>query len=97
MTDTTITLIGERFEQDADGIPRARPTRRSVFASSGSVSQTEYFSGGRNGLNPEVKFNVFAGDYRGERRIEWNGDAYAVYRTYAAGDYIELYAERANR
>ena len=60
-----------------------------------SVSRREFYEAGRNGLNPEYMFTVFAGDYNGERVVEYNGARYAVYRTYRTRtDYIEIYAQR---
>lgn len=52
------------------------------------------FEAGRNGLNPEWRFNVFAGDYQGETVVEYHGATYSIYRTYENDDYIELYVER---
>ena len=45
-------------------------------------------------LQPELKFTVFFGDYENESVVEFQGNRYAVYRTYRAGDYMELYVER---
>ena len=93
--DSIINLIGETRTQDASGVFHNTPDLRQVFCKVRSVSAREFFEGGRNGLNPELKFTMFAADYQGERVLEYNGDKYAVYRTYKAGsDYIELYAER---
>lgn len=68
---------------------------REVFAQVDSVTASEFFEGGRNGLNPEYRFTMFAYDYNGERIVKYDGQFYAVYRTYfAKTDIIELYAER---
>lgn len=68
---------------------------RQVFCQVDSVTQTEFFEGGRNGLNPEYRFTMFAYDYQDERTVEYNGRLYAIYRTYQPRtDIIELYAER---
>ena len=38
---------------------------------------------------------MFAGDYNGERVVEYDGKTYGVYRTYyARTDTVELYVER---
>lgn len=97
MTDTVIELLGAaQYQKDADGIDRRVPAApRPVFAKVGSVTRSEFFNAGRNGLNPEFVFSMFAADYHGETALTYNGEAYAVYRTYLKdGDYIELYAER---
>ena len=68
---------------------------REIYAEKDSVTQTEFFEGGRNGLNPEYKFTVFFADYQGERIVEYNGQRYAVYRTYQPRtDRLELYVQR---
>lgn len=92
---TPITLISETNTQDANGVWRSKRTTREVFAQVDSVTRSEFFEAGRNGLNPEFRFTLFAGDYEGEREVEYNGKAYGIYRTYfARTDVIELYAER---
>lgn len=96
MTDTVITLITETYANDDSGVPRKTETAADVFAKKRSVSRSEFFEGGRNGLNPEYEFDVFKGDYNGQRTIEFEGKRYGVYRTYEPddGDYIELYVAR---
>ena len=82
--------------QDEKGVWRKDATPREVFCQVSSVNQTEFFDGGRNGLNPAYRFTVFQGDYRDEVKCKYNGKDYAIYRTYIVPgtDYIELYAER---
>ncbi len=59
-----------------------------------SVSQSEWFNGGRNGLNPAYQFTMFSHDYEGESVIQYEGTNYAIYRTYIRDDeMIELYTE----
>lgn len=95
MIDAVITLISETTTKDENGVLQATRTPRTVFCQVESVTRSEFFSGGRNGLNPEYVFYVFHGDYSEETIIEYNEHRYGVYRTYITdGDYIELYAER---
>ena len=90
-----ITLVKETKEQDAYGVWQISETRRDVFAQVDSVTRNEFFEGGRNGLNPEYRFTMFAPDYEDERVVEYDGKAYGIYRTYnGRNDTIELYAER---
>lgn len=90
-----INLIGVTRAQDAYGVWRPTDTKKEVFAQVDSVTQREFFEGGRNGLNPEYKFTMFFGDYNDEPIVEYNGQQYAVYRTYLTrSDTIELYVER---
>lgn len=90
-----ITLVSETSSRDNFGIYQTTETRRDVMAQVDSVTASEFYEGGRNGLNPEVRFRMFAPDYQGERIVIWSGRPYGIYRTYyARGDVIELYAER---
>lgn len=90
-----IYLISETQTQDDTGVWRRTYNRRQVFCDVRSVTANEFFEGGRNGLNPEYQFTMFAPDYENERIVEYNGMNYAVYRTYLARtDTLELYAQR---
>ena len=56
---------------------------------------SEYFSAFQIGLNPEIRFTMFAPDYDGETVIEYGGFRFSVYRIYrATSDRMELYAQR---
>lgn len=90
-----ITLISSTKEQDDFGVWRLIRTEHDVFAQVDSVTRAEFFEGGRNGLNPEFKFTMFAGDYNRETELIYNGDRYSIYRSYhGRNDRVELYAER---
>lgn len=91
---TTITLIAVTTERDANGVFRETESAREVFAKVDSVSASEFFDGGRNGLNPALRFLVFTGDYNGEQIVEHEGLRYGIYRIYGRGDITELYVER---
>ena len=92
---SVIYLIAEAKTQDDNGVWRSSLTKRQVFCNVRSVTRSEFFEGGRNGLNPEYIFTMFFGDYNRERILEYEGETYAVYRTYRARtDEIELYVER---
>lgn len=90
-----ITLLATTTTQDDYGVWRETETPKSVYCQVDSVTQREFFEGGRNGLNPEFKFTMFFGDYSGEQIVIYNGDSYAVYRTFQRrDDRIELYVQR---
>lgn len=80
--DDVILLIADGGEYDAYKVWHKTETSRQVFAKVNSVTRSEFFSGGRNGLNPQLVFTMFAGDYEGETVVEYQGQRYAVYRTY---------------
>lgn len=92
---TVITLVKQAYTKNEYGVQVPTETRREVYAQVDSVTANEFFEGGRNGLNPEFRFTMFGADYEGERVVEYQGDAFAIYRTYIGrGDNVELYAER---
>ena len=92
---TPIYLIAEAYTEDAYGVLKPTQTRRLVYANVTSVSSDEWFEGGRNGLNPELRVRMFAPDYEGEEIVEIGGKQFAIYRTYQARtDIIELYVEK---
>lgn len=70
-------------------------TTTTTIAEIGSVSQTEFFSGGRLGLTPSLKAIVYDFEYSGEPIVKWNGRLYSIYRTFYVNgsDKLELYLE----
>ena len=91
----SISLVTETWESDSYGVRRPTRSERKVFAQVNSVSRSEFFEGGRNGLKPELVFTMFFGDYKGESIIMYKSTAYSIYRTYLGrNDTIELYAQR---
>ena len=93
--DDVLKLVSRTYAQDAYGVRRSINTEREVFCKVGSISRQEFYDAGRNGLNPQYVFTVFAADYQGERVCRFRDVSYAIYRTYiiAGSDYIELYAQ----
>lgn len=93
--DTVLFLITPVMSADEYGIPQeATPQRRKVFARVESVSRSEFFDAGRNGLSPEFVFKMFAYDYDGQKVVEYNGKTYSVYRTFLGhSDTLELYVQ----
>lgn len=92
---TPIYLVKETYAEDNYGVLVPTTQKRLVYANVTSVSASEFFEGGRNGLNPELRIIMFGPDYEGEEVVEINNARYAVYRTYQARtDILELYLER---
>ena len=96
-----LTLISETFAEDELHIYRKTEKRRDVFVNVSSVTASEWFEGGRNGLNPQYRFTMFAPDYEGEQICEYTDpytgktDLFRIYRTYRRKtDELELYAEK---
>ena len=93
---TVITLVADTRVQDDNGVWRdgVRKTR-DVFAQVDSVTRSEFFDGGQNGLKPEYRFTLFFGDYEGESELIYNGVTYSIYRSYyGRRDDVELYVEK---
>ena len=90
-----ITLLAETTTKNDYGVRETTYTERDVYAQLNSITRAEFYEAGRNGLNPEFMFSMFAGDYQGERVVKYNGETYSVYRTYfAQTDTVELYVQR---
>lgn len=89
-----IYLIEENPYQDNLGIWHENETERKVFADVQSISQSEWFEGGRSGLNPALRFKCFRYDYNGEKVLKYNNTYYTIYRTFVdRNELIELYTE----
>lgn len=87
-------LVTESYAQDDYGVLRKTTVRHQVYVNVSSVTSQEWFEGGRNGLNPQLRFTLFQFDYTGEHIIEYSGKQYTIYRTYARSkDELELYCE----
>lgn len=98
MVDTEITLIKPAGRaQDENGLwhDTAQETR-TILARMDDVSRSEFFAAGQYGMRPEFRFLVNPVEYRGEKVCAWNGQRYAIYRTYhvPGTDDLELYAQR---
>lgn len=88
-------LVSKDWIKDEYGVQHETTTEREIYVQVDSVTSSEFFNGGRNGLNPELRFTAFRFDYMDEDEIRYNGNYYRIYRTYfGRNDTIELYAER---
>ena len=91
-----IDLIAIVLEKDEINQPvEKQRVTSTVFAQISSVTQTEFFSGGRIGLQPSIKAVIYDFEYNNEPIIKWNGKLYSVYRTFFVNgaDRVELYCE----
>lgn len=88
-------LVTVTWADDAYGVPQKTETTTTVYGYVDSVTASEMFEGGRNGLNPELRFSMSDLDYDGQTIIVRDSVRYAVYRTYRPNNgTIELYCER---
>lgn len=94
MRDDLITLRQLAANKRPDGVMETTATEKTIFCRVDSVSGSEFFAAGQNGIHPEYRFTVWADEYSGEKEVAYNGKEYRVYRTYrVTEDLIELYAE----
>lgn len=70
-------------------------TTATVIAQVDSVTQTEFFNGGRIGLKPSLKATIYDFEYSDEPIIKVGSKLYSVYRTFYINgtDMVELYLE----
>lgn len=88
-------LIKETTYRDEMKIPHTMQDERMVYVDVSSVSADEWFEGGRNGLNPELRFRMFVGDYQDEKIIRYGLAEYVIYRTYVTKNgVVELYCQK---
>ena len=100
-----IYLIGETYTLDELNQHVPHKYARAVFVNISSVTGSEWFSGGQNGLRPEYRLTMFRHDYSGEEIANIGGELvgdevkggifYTIYRTYERNnDELELYVEK---
>lgn len=88
-------LLTPTRTQDVIGQWTETVQRRRVFGQATSVTSSEFFAGGQNGFQPDLRVVMFAPDYQGEENVEIDGKIYSVYRRYyGRTDNVELYLER---
>lgn len=87
-----IALVSIAYSQDDLGEWIETRTENEVFARVESISMSEFYQAGMQGLDPDYKLVIWMQEYGGEELVSYNGKTYAVYRTYRRDDgRIELY------
>lgn len=86
-------LLSEKYEQNEIGYPVPQIDKKEIFVSEKSITRSEWRAAGKFGLNPSVVLVTPLINYTGEKKIEYNGKTYGIYRTYSNGEEIELYLE----
>lgn len=90
-----VELISTAYEKDAYGVDRPVEKALAVYGYVDSISASELFEGGRNGLNPEFRFTMTDLDYHGQGILVRGRERYAIYRTYRPNNgTVELYCQR---
>lgn len=89
-----ISLIKETKTQDDILQWVSVESSRNVFCDVRSVTQSEWFEAGRNGIQPSFIFVMNRWEYEDEKIVEYNGKRYGVFRTYMGrNESIELHCE----
>jgi len=92
---SVLTLISKTYTSDSIGQKIATDTERNVYCNISSISGTEWFEAGRNGIKAECRVTMFAPDYNGETECKIGTVKYGIYRTYKGkNETIDLYLER---
>ena len=102
--DDVLVLLGQTYVQNelleqVPGTPiwseRYGEERTEIFGEAESVSRTEWYEGGREGMKPEIVFVTPSVNYNGQQEAEFCGRRYRIYRTYRrkAAEETELYLE----
>ena len=92
LIDTVVNLLSEKIEPDELGNQISVLTKKPIFATISSVTQSEYFKAATIALKHQYKIaGVFFADYNNEKYVEIDGCKHEIYRTYRDGDYMELY------
>ena len=86
-----VTLVGRTTSLDAIGNAKHKETKTEVWADVLSPSRAEVTSAGANGLKPSYVVKVHRSDYSGQTVVEVDGRRLTVYRTFRAGENVELY------
>lgn len=86
-----LSLIATVENRDAINQPVTTETVRTVYCTVVSVTRAEWVAASQKSLAPSAAVKVFHADYAGETIAELGGIRYEIYRTFPAGDYVELY------
>ena len=95
--DGVAFLVRQTYKQDNLGqyVPD-KETKDEIFVSEESITRTEFFSAGRNGMKPEAMLKTASVNYSGQSEVEYEGTRYSIYRTHKIPetDEIELYLQK---
>lgn len=89
--DAVIFLIKQEEGQDELGNSKPAKTRRKVYANPFSIGRSEFYNASQQGLKPELAFQINTAEYKGEQKVEFQGQQYDVYRDNSVGDRTTIY------
>ena len=87
-----IALLKTTYTQDDLGEWGETSEEVNVFAYVSSVTMSEFYQAGLQGMKPEYRFLIWQTEYSGEELLKYGDNIYSIYRTYLRDDgRIELY------
>ena len=87
-----IALLKTTYAQDDLGEWVEASEEVNVFAYVSSVTMSEFYQAGLQGMKPEYRFLIWQTEYSGEELLKYDDNIYSIYRTYLRDDgRIELY------
>ena len=105
MQNNLVKLISIFYPKDEYGHPQTDEagnqisieTVTEVWAEITGVRQSEFYNAAAAGLKPELTFIIWANEYTGQTKIEYNDVKYRIMRTYinpVKSEMIELICEK---
>lgn len=88
--NAVITLVAETFTQDSIGQQVASETAREVYANAFTLSATEFYAAGAEGLRPEHVYQVRSCEYAGEGKARVDGVEFDIIRVDRRGEWTRL-------
>lgn len=96
--NNTCVLIMQSISKGKYGTEETTESERETFCGVISISMSEFFTAGKDGIKPEICLAVRSEEYEGERKARFDNDEYDIYRIYGRTDgYTELYCKRRLR
>lgn len=95
MLDDVAYLVHEEIVINEYYQEEKKETLRKVYCKKGSITRSEFYSSGKQGMKPSFVLVVAKIDYEDEEEVQYNEKRFSIYRTYEVdADYIELYCEK---
>lgn len=92
--DALIALIAVSFTQDAIGQQVAIKTPHTVYANEFTLSRSEFYEAGAQGLKPDCQYQVRSSEYADERLMAVGDAEYNIIRVERRGEWTRLTGER---
>lgn len=88
-----VVELGNASETIVNGEPVHTFTWRTVFANKKGVRMSEFYKAANTALRPELSFEVRSEEFNNDERLRYDGQEYAIIRTYDRGEITELTVE----